>query len=438
MRCLLDPDASTVGLYTPDRYFMVIMKAALDGGPDPLVFVHEYWHYLQNISTLHGLKSFEITQQLVPLFSATMNADGTSRGSDGLSDAQRERLVRFLAYRAALDGDIGPSHDNDIKGEVVELHDDYITFETRWPGIYTHEQLKLRLGARAIKESIAHLVECHVARLIASPEPSAPEFPYAILTRLSAFLTGTDLHPLLIAALGTLALLTNDPARTFCRATTAYRMRARPSDAIDESCLRAIADEFAVSELHEALAVVKIADLPSIKAIHVTHGTSEKAVAFVVDETQRALERRAFDPLFDIRNLLLFAPGADPILSLIDMMKADFLPCDMEFAGRVRSFYPETEDEVGLDLSQYLRSFQAQQEFMMVHVNATGDGFSPSSAVSVPCSFRRCCTHPNRTVHSDYCARTPWRQYKEASVGCWYVNGVAATIGPHTIRKIMR
>jgi len=43
------------------------------------VFVHEY--YLQNISTLHGLKSFEITQQLVPLFTATMNADGTSEGS---------------------------------------------------------------------------------------------------------------------------------------------------------------------------------------------------------------------------------------------------------------------------------------------------------------------------------------------------------------------
>jgi hypothetical protein len=105
MRCLLDPDASTVGLYTPDRYFMVIMKAGADGGPDPLVFVHEYWHYLQNISTLHGLKSFEVTQQLVPLFSATMNADGTSRGSDGLSDAQKERIVRFLTYRATLDGE---------------------------------------------------------------------------------------------------------------------------------------------------------------------------------------------------------------------------------------------------------------------------------------------------------------------------------------------
>jgi hypothetical protein len=243
---------------------------------------------------------------------------------------------------------------------------------------------------------------------------------------------------LAVAALGTLALLTNDPAKTFCRATIAYRMRARPTGAIDESCLRAIADEFAVPDLRDALAVVRIADLPSIKSIHVTHGTSEKAVAFVVDETQRALERRALDPLFDIHNLLLFAPDADPIMSLIDMMKADFLPCDMEFAGHVRSFYPGTEDEFGLDLSQYLRSFQAQQEFMMVHVNATGDGFTPSSTVSTPCSFHRCCTHPNRTEHPDHCALAPWRQYKAASAGCWYVNGVAATIGPHTISKIVR
>lgn len=438
MRCLLDPDASTVGLYAPNRYFMVIAKAAPEGGPDPLVFVHEYWHYLQNISTLHGLKSFEITQQLVPLFSATMQKDGTSRGSEHLSKEQKTRIVDFLRYRAVIDGDVGPDHDNDIRGEVVEIDDDLVIFETRWPGRHTRGQLDLRLGARAIKESVAHLVESHAATLLGSPGPNAPEFPYSILTRLSAFLTGLDLHPLSIAALGTLALLTHDPARTFCQAAIAYRMRSRTPEAIDEACLSAIADEFAVPALRESLAIVRTADLPSIKAIHVTHGTSEKAVAFIVDETQRALERRVADPLFDIRNLIRLTPGADPILSLIEMMKTDFVPCDMEFGGHIHSFRPEAEDEHGLDLSQYLRSFQAQQEFMMVHVKATGDGFAPSSAVPARCSFHRCCTHPNRTERFEHCARAPWLQYRDASVGCWYVNGVAATIGPHEITKIVR
>ena len=437
MRCLLDPDASTLGVYTPDRYFIVIMKAGADGGPDPLVFVHEYWHYLQNISTLHGLKSFEVTQQLVPVFSATLNADGTSRGSDGLSDDQKRHLSRFLAYRSTLDGEVGPDHDVDVKAEVIGVRGDSITLETRWPGTYTRKQLELRLGARAIKESIAHLVECHVAGLIGLTVPRAPEFPYSILTRVSAFLAGRDLHPLSVASLGTLALLTDDPAATFGRATIEYQARATP-DGVDEACLRALAAELVIPDLRHTISVITTADLPSIKSIHVGRGTSEKAVAFIVDETQRALERRVADPLFDIQGLLRLEPGADPILSLIDMMKTEFVPCDMEFDGHVQSFHPGTEDELGLDLSQYLRSFQAQQEFMMVHVKPAGDGFRPSSTVSVPCSFNRCCTHPNRTENADHCARAPWRQYKDAPTGCWYLNGVAATIGPHTIRKIIR
>jgi hypothetical protein len=108
----------------------------------------------------------------------------------------------------------------------------------------------------------------------------------------------------------------------------------------------------------------------------------------------------------------------------------------MKFDDRIHSFRPAKEDEHGLDLSQYLRSFQAQQEFMMRHVNPAGDGFRPSAGLRAGCPFLRCCSHLNRDQFPENCSREPWMQYSQAAVGCWYANGVAATVGRHTVKKI--
>jgi hypothetical protein len=88
-------EASIRGSYHPDRYFI---EMNVDPANNTGTYIHEYWHYLQNISTLHGIKSFLVTQQLLARFSCTMRRDGTSAGDVSFSQGELESL-KFCARR---------------------------------------------------------------------------------------------------------------------------------------------------------------------------------------------------------------------------------------------------------------------------------------------------------------------------------------------------
>src|SRR4051794_3268904 len=65
----------------------------LPDDPDALaVLIHEYWHYLQNLTTIAGFISFVLQQDFVSSFSSTVSpaGDGTSLGTDALGDDIRE------------------------------------------------------------------------------------------------------------------------------------------------------------------------------------------------------------------------------------------------------------------------------------------------------------------------------------------------------------
>jgi len=75
------------------------------------VFIHEYWHYLQNVTTVSGFKCFAFTQHLLPPFSKSLLSagDGTSAGSTVLSLEERAKMATLLALWRDLDGHEGPS-----------------------------------------------------------------------------------------------------------------------------------------------------------------------------------------------------------------------------------------------------------------------------------------------------------------------------------------
>lgn len=76
-------------------------------------FEHEYWHFLQNVTTVAGYRLFAFSQQLVALFSRTLNEDGSSRGSETLQPEERRLLGELCAMRDAHDGDVGPELDRE-------------------------------------------------------------------------------------------------------------------------------------------------------------------------------------------------------------------------------------------------------------------------------------------------------------------------------------
>jgi hypothetical protein len=425
-------EASVVGAYRPDRYVMVFR----DQQPPPIVFVHEYIHYLQNLTTVHGVKSFLATQQLLALFSRTMLSDGTSLGSPALTDEQRREVARYGQLRHSAEGETGPADDQRVYSEVVALAGNKATFALKRIGHFSQGQTDVVIGGRAIKESVAHLVEVRVAELTGIPAPLVPEFPYSILTRLFRFVVGRDADPpMVIAALGTLALLTVAPNRGIIEILEDYKSVTdggaglTPFDAVV-----AISVKVLQLELRASVPIIVGNDLPSIVHMH-RRRNSATAIEFLCSESSRALNMRLEDPLFDLRPL--FQDDADAAMRGLLALFGLIEPCDMLLgSSAVGTLRRGLVGADGLDMTQHLLSFSAQQEFMMMHEGADGQFLPTASITGGACPFLGACTHPTTKEHPDNCAKAPWKNFKMAKDGCWFTNGMIATMGESKLTRV--
>ena len=416
------------GSYHSNRYFI---EMNVDPKRHTATYIHEYWHYLQNISTLHGIKSFLVTQQLLAQFSHTMQLDGTSAGDVKFSADELIKLASWTKWTDRYEGDRGP--DGDIAAEVVGLAGNSVTFEALWVQKKKRKDVKFKLGAHAINESIAHIVHRHMASLLGETQPNAPAFPYSVLELLASYLVPEALDPLVIAAVGTIALQDRDPGLAVPRLlqeTFAELQRGKSmSDALDLAAQQLVYPYFA-----GAATVAIDHDLPEIIRIHQGR-TSDKAVKYLCEQKIRGLRKRLKDLIFDIR-CFLNPDQTDHVNLLIAMMRDEFVPCEMSFDGKILSFHPAAEKEGELDLPQFLRVFQAQQEFMTMHLS--NERFRASELLpTVRCPFYSKCTHPARNAHEVNCRTAPWRNYVASDTRCWFTLGVAATVGPGEVVKVL-
>jgi len=99
--------ASAIAGYLPEKLIIrlgtEIRIVDSTGSPVPFptpaafaVFMHEYMHYLHNISTVCGLSGFMNTLELWRLFRRTIDPMGFSVGSSQLDGATQEHLERLL------------------------------------------------------------------------------------------------------------------------------------------------------------------------------------------------------------------------------------------------------------------------------------------------------------------------------------------------------
>ena len=423
-------EASVRGSYHPDRYFI---EMNVDPTKNVATYIHEYWHYLQNISTLHGIKSFLVTQQLLARFTRTMKRDGTSEGDDSFSRDELDSLKFWSRWRSQYEGDRGPQ-DGEISAKVVAISGKSITFEALWLQRKKRKDIAFTLGAHAIKESVAHIVHRTVAQLTSEPLPNAPTFPYTVLELVAShLLPDGQVTPLAIAAIGTVSLLAQDPGlaiKSLLIDLSEDLQRGYPAtEALVSTARRVVFPYF-----EEAARVVIDHDLPDLVRIHQGRVASAKAVEYLCEQKARGLQRRIDDPIFDIRCFFDEDPNSQ-ISQLVALMRDAFIPCGMSFDGKVLTFHAPVQNEAELDLPQFQHAFQSQQEFMMMHLSS--DRFRASSAVRCQCPFYSKCKHPDRVAREANCQTAPWRNYAESDTRCWFTLGVAATVGTGEVGKVL-
>ncbi len=463
------------GAYYPDAFSIriesdppLINPATLvmqtDNVEDFSTFVHEYWHFLQNLTTVAGFSSFELFHDLAARFHETLvqHANGMSVGSFGLLGAHADGVEELLEIMDARQGDDCPdgidTRDVDTFEVVTVTIDEYALTRNGQQVPLGRVRLAVRVhlddgteadaellfGQLCVEEGIAYEID----RMVAGGGPgtpatdNAPSFPYFVLRELARARSALDIHRIDLVALGTLALLTTDPAANFL-------------DMLDDFGARRTAGETAAQALdgiwqalrphsEQVINLIIDHDLPSIVAAYQGRGLLQYAAEYLAENYTNLLRRRLQDPFFDIR------PFANNNLNrpALEQLFGQTLPCDtiQSLPGDEHvvtrdllvtfGVPPQRWARLGYRPADFLRTLECQVDYLFAHLS--NNGFLASADVESRCPFYTVCGLPLRRNHPEVCRETPWRAFDPAQPHhCWYGTAVASIMGIVAVRALV-
>jgi hypothetical protein len=415
-------------------------------------FTHEYFHYLQNVSTVTGFAGYHAHQQLLAHFSATIERNGESAGSAKLAPGEQTRLRNLLAYIQLLEGDghlpLALESVKEVEvdkrefalGEgIAKLSAVHLLCDVE-TGTGQKREEGFQFGLYAMEEGLAFEIDRIVAGMDGAKvdEEAAPGFPYLVLRFLGKHLAPRIERRDLIVC-GVLALLTNDPGAALIDGLKDFHSR-RSNGQSAETALRAV-DRALRPARHGCINQI-LTDLQGLKRMYSDRGTSELAMSRLVDIFEVLLKRRIQDPVWDIRPFL--APAIDhaafssllsttlPCLIIQKLPDDPTNPTDADKPQHdVMIAFGNSAVETTTANRRALPVLQCHIHYVRAHI---GNGeFLPSSKIvgdDATCPFYRSCTLQLRVDHGQLCKEAPWRIYAVSEENtCWYGAAVAGTLG---------
>lgn len=451
--------ASPIAGYLPEKLIIrlgtEIRIVDATGSPVPFpttaafaVFVHEYIHYLHNISTVCGLSGFMNTLELWRLFRRTIDPVGFSVGSsqlDGATQAHLERLLRVLfagrsVRRPSLRTVAAPVYVEILRATLENKVEDHrgallSTFacevEVR-DDQGAAERCRIEIGIPEIMEAAAWLLERRLASALApdAAESSVPVFPYKLVSALAEhLLPGIPEETILACILA--AMQSSDPADGLQQilgiAKHATDEGRDPLDAI-----RNLAAAIVTTNESTLLQC-----LSQIEAEFAGNGIMAVAIRTILSAARDAIARRRSNPLFEIElvdDLAARRLSIDTLMTQLPscaVLQKNAGPADEIQRDLLASFRPRNAD--GSDPEDGLRVTHAIFDFMGRHIEA-GALMATDSLPPRECPFYTCCDLRLRMVDPAICSRSPWHSADwhgwDDQGRCWYGAAVAITRPP--------
>ncbi len=437
----------TVASYLPDSQLIklgVKLPAFSDpqnprgfvGGHEIAYVLHEWTHYLHNVSTIHGLSSFANLVHLWSVFRRTIGPDGLSGGSIAHSDEIRMHFKQKNAFifrsRSA--------RINRLPGEVI---DEFVTVaevserSLDLPGLDVQTSVivcelnigndkgdsyssTVEIGPHEIVESVAYMLEERFT-VRGGGEPAEVSFaPYRLLKVLASHIA-PHLTEELVIACGIASLQSSDPPSSLRK-----DLALAEADVLEGRDAFALLQERQREELRNASAWID-ENLLLIETIFPLDEPMARAIRKTASVMRSNFEVRTQHPFFefDILQVILAYPngfttalnafGACGILQqrpgFDDDVQRDLL---YEFV---------LDDVVDLSLQEGRRLMHAAFDFIRLH---SSDGeilptLELPKARRNKCPFYTSCDKEARKVNPRVCAEEPWLTAHQPSASlCWY------------------
>lgn len=231
-------------------------------------------------------------------------------------------------------------------------------------------------------------------------------FPYLVLLELAQSHATVSIHRIDLAAIGTPALLTTDPAANFLDLLDDFAARRTAGETVPQA-LDAVWQSLHPHHCEEVINLIIDHNLPSIVAAYQGRRLLRPAVEYLAKNETRLLRRRLQEPLFDI------LPFANNNLNRgsLELLFRVTLPCDV-----IQSL-PGDEDAVTRDMlvtfgvpperwarlgyrpSYFLRTLKCLIDYLFAHLGDTE--FFASADVESRCPFYTVCGLPLRRNHPE-------------------------------------
>lgn len=445
--------ASAIAGYLPEKLIIrlgtEIRIVDQNGSPVPFptpaafaVFMHEYMHYLHNISTVCGLSGFMNTLELWRLFRRTIDPTGFSVGSSQLDGATQEHLVRLLHVLLAGRSVRQPSLlivATPVSVEILSaaLEDKVEDHRSALLSTFTcevevtddsgtAERCRIEIGIPEIMEAAAWLLERRLASALApnAAESPVPVFPYKLVSALAEhLLPGIPEDTILACILA--AMQSSDPADGLQQI---LRIAKKATDE-GRDPLNAIRN--AAAEIVTTNESTLLQCLSRIEAEFAGNGIMAVAIRTILSAARDALARRRSNPFFEIELVDDLAARRLSIELLMTQLPSCAVlqrntgPNHELQRDLLAAFRPLNGDSS--DPEDGLRVTHAVFDFMGRHTG-TGALMATESLPQRQCPFYTCCNLPLRTVEPSTCLNSPWRAADWSGWNyqgrCWYGTAV--------------
>jgi hypothetical protein len=427
-----------------------------DDAEDFSTFVHEYWHYLQNLTTVAGFSSFELFHDLAARFHETLvnNVDGTSIGSVGIHGTHGQVVQELLEIMRARRGEGCPAgiDNQDVAAfDILDVTiDEYALTRNGQQVPLSRVLLAVRVhlkdgtaadadvlfGQLCIEEGIAYEID----RMVAGGGPGTPAvdnaspFPYLVLRELACARSDVDVHRIDLIALATLSLLTTDPAVNFLNMLDDFGVRRTAGETVAQA-LDGIWQSLRTHS-EQVINLIIDHDMPSIVADYQGRGLLQHAVEYLAENYTDLLRRRLQNPFFDIH------PFTNNNLNreVLEQLFRQILPCDtiQSLSGDEHAVTrdllvtfgvpPERWTRLGYRPADFLRTLECQVDYLFAHL--CNSGFLASANTDSRCPFYSVCGLSLRRDHPELCRESPWEAFDPGQpYHCWYGTAVASTLG---------
>jgi hypothetical protein len=433
----------------PSQFNYMFSEDGLDfSNPSPTsMFLHEWFHFIHNISTVNGVYAFFSMLQMWSHFRNTIDVQGRSASERTLSEDAIDEINRVFQLRMAgrRKRDVPASlHQKTDMSSTIDSFRRVSTFITADP-LRGYEEVttikcKLRLednieeieiGVVEILEGVAWMLEGKYL-LSEGQFPTPIEIaPYQLIKKLVAHCL-TDIDDDVVIACGLASLQAIDPPKALCDL-----LEVLPDKSPDERMqFLARQTQTMLSYQRETLEKV-FNDMASRFPVDEPMGL---AVKNLLRQMQDNLAIRRFQPFFEFDLIRLAKDDPEHLKSVI----STFTCCRIlvrssgpdDQIGRDTMYKYGFSDANGDELMFGMQKLHAALHFVLLHMSE--EGLSTTEDLTVGSSRRECpfytsCTYLLRNDRPEICKSEPWVSLSiptDPLEHCWYRSAVRSTRPP--------